>query len=134
LFWSLGFRVVTYLPLWHVPHFKVELFWTWTLFAHFCNTCHPCFLFKAFYFHFASSCVNSYKYILTYFYMYAWQIYQKNDSSLGFKPIFFFLPPKIRNWNLKKKVIPSRGYFVNTLDWIILVQAIERVLLKPIIS
>ncbi len=28
-------------------------------------------LFKAFYFHFAPSCVNSYKYILIYFYMYA---------------------------------------------------------------
>ncbi len=44
-----------------------------------------------------------------------------------------FLPPKTRSSNFKKKTIPLWGYFVNTMDWIILVQAIRGVLLVPII-
>jgi hypothetical protein len=40
----------------------------------------------------------------------------KNDFSLAFKPKNLFLPLEIRSSNLKKKVIPSCGYSINTMD------------------
>jgi len=43
-------------------------------------------------------------------------------------------PPKIRSSNLKSKVIPSWGYFVNTMDWILLIQVMGGVLFVPIIT
>jgi hypothetical protein len=47
------------------------------------------------------------------------------------KKTFFTPKKKIKP---KRKIIPSWRYFINTMDWIILVQAIGGVLLIPIIT
>jgi hypothetical protein len=44
------------------------------------------------------------------------KIIKKNYFSLAPKPKNLSLPPKIRSSNLKKKVITSGGYFINTMD------------------
>jgi hypothetical protein len=35
---------------------------------------------------------------------------------MAFKPKNLFLPPKNKKFKLRRKAIPSRGYFVNTMD------------------
>jgi hypothetical protein len=44
------------------------------------------------------------------------------------KPFLIFKNAKFKPW---KKAIPSWGYFVNTMGWIILVQVIKGVLFMP---
>ncbi len=117
-------------PLWHVPHFRMGLFWAWSFFAHFCNTCHLFFLFKAFFFHFTWSFVNSYKYILTFFICMFDEIIKKLTLILHSNQKTVFTP-KNKKFKLRRKAIPSWRYSINTMNWIILVQAIGGVLLVP---
>jgi hypothetical protein len=116
LFWYSGFRVAIYLwgnhylPLWHVPHLRVGLFWTWSFFAHFCNTCHPLFFslrhFSFILHHLVLIVRNTFSHILICMFD---EIIKKVIliSYSNQKP--FFIPPKIRSLNLERKQYLHEG-------------------------
>jgi len=138
LFWFSIFRVAIYLWNNHIftimtcSPFYGGVVLDLSFFAHFWNMSFLFFYLKHFIFilHLVLIVINTFSHILICMFD---EIIKKKILILHSNQKTFLYPKKIK-FKRRRKAIPSWKYCVNTMDWIILVQAIKGVLFVPIIT